>query len=298
MIKPKKIITYYLALDPIHIGDGGGRLGRVDMPVLREAGTNLPKIPGTSIRGMLRHYAARTDYGFPGCTGPTKETPCPKKTCPICKIFGSIDDDSGQSGMLKTFDLRILFYPMETDLGVRWVSCPRELKDAGLTTFLGTATPDAASALAYKADTVKIGPFLITAAQASFTTSELPPLIKEELKQEHLLVVDDDIFSRFVNSGLEVRTSVKINPKTGAADSGALFTYEAIPRGTIFIGSLLWAPPSDQEPEGFLETAAKIVNAAEEYTELLGIGGLSNRGFGRLKLMSDPISFSSGEKHD
>lgn len=298
MIKPKKIITYCLALDPIHIGDGGGRLGRVDMPVLREAGTNLPKIPGTSIRGMLRHYAARTDYGFPGCTGPTKETPCPKKTCPICKIFGRIDDDSGQSGMLKTFDLRILFYPMETDLGFRWVSCPRELKDAGLTALLAGKNPAAMSALAAAPGSIKIGPFLITAAQASFTTSELPPLIEKQLTPGRILVVDDDIFSRFVNSGLEVRTSVKINPKTGAADSGALFTYEAIPRGTIFTGSIVWNPSSDEESVLYTDTAAKIVNAAEEYAELLGIGGLSNRGFGRLKLMSDHISFSSGEKHD
>jgi len=36
-----------------------------------------------------------------------------------------------------------------------------------------------------------------------------------------------------VNSNLEVRTSVSINPETGAAEEGALFTYEAIPRATV-----------------------------------------------------------------
>ena len=36
------------ALDPI---EGGYRLGRVDNTILRDAATNLPKIPGSSING-------------------------------------------------------------------------------------------------------------------------------------------------------------------------------------------------------------------------------------------------------
>ncbi|MBC7333821.1 MAG: hypothetical protein H5T85_05135, partial [Actinobacteria bacterium] len=49
--------TYYaIALDPIHIGSGGSRLGRVDLPIIREPGTNLPKIPGTSLSGPARAY--------------------------------------------------------------------------------------------------------------------------------------------------------------------------------------------------------------------------------------------------
>jgi CRISPR-associated protein Cmr4 len=36
-----------------------------------------------------------------------------------------------------------------------------------------------------------------------------------------------------VNSNLEVRTSVAINPETGAAEDKALFTYEAIPRAAF-----------------------------------------------------------------
>lgn len=39
---------FFVALDPIHIGAGGYRLGRVDMTIVREPGTQLPKIPGTN----------------------------------------------------------------------------------------------------------------------------------------------------------------------------------------------------------------------------------------------------------
>ncbi|MGH2581700.1 MAG: RAMP superfamily CRISPR-associated protein [Blastocatellia bacterium] len=42
-----------MTLDPTHIGAGGYRLGRVDNSIIREPGTNLPKIPGTSLSGAI-----------------------------------------------------------------------------------------------------------------------------------------------------------------------------------------------------------------------------------------------------
>ena len=51
--------TYlWMTLDPVHIGTGGYRLGRVDLSIAREPGTKLPKIPGTSLSGAARSYAA------------------------------------------------------------------------------------------------------------------------------------------------------------------------------------------------------------------------------------------------
>ncbi|RIJ89177.1 MAG: hypothetical protein DB853_15765 [Candidatus Brocadia sp.] len=51
--------TYYaITLDPVHIGTGGYRLGRVDNTITREPGTNIPKIPGSSISGATRAYTA------------------------------------------------------------------------------------------------------------------------------------------------------------------------------------------------------------------------------------------------
>ena len=49
---------------------------------------------------------------------------------------------------------------------------------------------------------------------------------------DRIVLTTQRLFSQIVNSNLEVRTSVSIDPKTGAAESGALFTYEAIPRTT------------------------------------------------------------------
>ena len=49
--EPQKYFA--LALDPIHVGTGGYRLGRVDLTIVREPGTNLPKIPGTSLAAPM-----------------------------------------------------------------------------------------------------------------------------------------------------------------------------------------------------------------------------------------------------
>jgi hypothetical protein len=47
-----------MALDPIHVGTGGARLGRVDLTIVRDPVTRVPKIPGSSLAGVYRAYAA------------------------------------------------------------------------------------------------------------------------------------------------------------------------------------------------------------------------------------------------
>ena len=56
LYKEKKFI--FMTLDPIHIGTGGTNLGIVDNTIVREAGSNIPIIPGTSLSGAAKMYAA------------------------------------------------------------------------------------------------------------------------------------------------------------------------------------------------------------------------------------------------
>lgn len=60
MCKNGALTEHYLAiaLDPLHVGAGGARLGRVDLPIAREPGTNLPKVPATGLGGAARAYTA------------------------------------------------------------------------------------------------------------------------------------------------------------------------------------------------------------------------------------------------
>ena len=58
-----------MALDPIHVGTGGTRLGRVDNTIVRDPVTRIPKVPGSSIAGVMRAYTAMAKGKYPNCAG-------------------------------------------------------------------------------------------------------------------------------------------------------------------------------------------------------------------------------------
>ena len=122
-----------MTVDPVHIGTGGMRLGRVDNAIVREPGTNLPKIPGTALHGVIRGYAARR-FGKPQCAGKGGggNKHCGRPTCPICYTFGSIQGEAGSfSGVVSIYDARILLFPVYSMVGPVWVTTPEILTDAG-----------------------------------------------------------------------------------------------------------------------------------------------------------------------
>ncbi len=245
MTQGPKVHRYYLlTLDPVHVGTGGAQLGRVDNPIVREPGTRIPKIPGSSLHGMIRAYAAQR-YGKHQCAGQGKNH-CAQPTCPICYTFGHArDKEGGKAGVVAISDARILLFPVYSMVGPVWVTSPSALQDAGFrdddrpsayfevdANGEGKARwPDALSAQAH----LNLGWLMV---ERDKNNSEWKPeeLFKEVIPEpirNRVVLVSDKLFSQIVNSNLEVRTSVAINPETGAAEERALFTYEAIPRATV-----------------------------------------------------------------
>ena len=312
------------SIDPVHIGTGGMRLGRVDNSIVREPGTKLPKIPGTSLSGAIRSYAAYR-YGKRSCAGQTGH--CGKSTCPICYTFGSISGDSkkedGQNnyaGVVSIGDARILLFPVYSMAGPVWVTSPTTLEDFGIMGQSVSADKAKMSSDLVKYRNLNLG-WLMVKNESSLTL-KLPSNMPASVS-DRIVLVSDKLFSQVVNSNLEVRTSVSIDPKTGAAEDGALFTYEAIPRAAFFWldvvvddyrdgklwqnNGVVWKAYNDKtkpkEPwidndqragplypdhknnqKGWC-TPADIVTAGLEWTEHLGVGGMSTRGFGRIRMV-------------
>ncbi|MCL6501012.1 MAG: type III-B CRISPR module RAMP protein Cmr4, partial [Candidatus Pacearchaeota archaeon] len=138
---------YAIALDPIHIGTGGSRLGRVDLPIIREPGTNLPKIPGTSLSGPARAYTAlqtnkylwkdnnNNEFSCAGRGGEGGEKHCgnPAPACPVCIPYGfSKGTGYSMQGLAQFFDAHILFFPVASMAGPIWVTSPMALEGLGL----------------------------------------------------------------------------------------------------------------------------------------------------------------------
>lgn len=287
-----------MTLDPLHIGDGGSRLGRVDNSIVREPGTKLPKIPGTSLHGAIRQYAA-VRYEKMQCAGSgqnkdEKKQHCKDPQCPVCYTFGYLKgQDGGQSGKVSISDGRILLFPVHSLAGPVWITCPSILQEFD-PEFSVTNLDDAVQlpASLQKHEHLNLGWLMLAKVDGTFT---LPPKIKDVPAQiqEKAVLVSDKLFSQIVNSNLEVRTSVSIDPQTGAASDGALFTYEALPRATV-----LWLDvveddfkgkfPNEDEKAKELnhQRPLHVVTAGLKLAEMLGIGGMGTRGFGRVHLLN------------
>lgn len=291
-----------LAVDPIHVGTGGARLGRVDNTIVRDPVTRVPKIPGSSLAGVYRTYVSMlTDGKYPGCAG--QDGHCGKPDCPVCTCFGfALGNGGGFAGLAAFSDAHVVLFPVPTRMGPRWIASPSSLGMEGAAgveadkAYVATGPPD---------KSLNLGWLLLP-------TARLPEPVKKKLGtlaavpqhvRENVVVVSDKLFGHLVNSNLEVRTSVSIDPATGAAEKGALFTYEAIPRGTVLAWDVTCRNPRHFKV-GKDEVSAvtdvhevfKEVAKAHELLSHLGIGGMGTRGMGRLRVLpaSDATSTTEG----
>lgn len=308
----------FLTLDPVHIGTGGSRLGRVDMAIARETGTQLPIIPGTSLAGVARSYAAYR-YGKIRCAGAgqkpaDKEGHCGESSCPICYTFGyaKSQEKGGHAGTVNVFDAQILLFPVSSMNGPVWVSTRKRLTGSGFQVQGAEELKNDEMALTWaRNEPLNLG-WLMLEVDASAVVKVTPPDEVKAKEQwaaiaERIVLVNDTLFSQVVNSNLEARTSVAIDPYTGAAQDKALFTYEAIPRATWLWGDMVkdeyreakdrpW-PVSEEYANGkdnsgdplgeTWQSPLAVAKSGLRLAEMLGVGGMSTRGFGRLKLVVD-----------
>lgn len=276
------------ALDPIHVGAGGYRLGAVDNTIVREPATDVPKIPGTSLAGVIREFATIHTM--------ENDEECKKKNSEkekrdsaeeeIKQYFG----DGNRQGMLRFYDGQIIFFPVSSIQGTVWITTKElleywlgEVKDKDRVKI---KIPDEINDKAYAIKGVNtnrplnLGWVLLEVERVQ---NGKDVVLSSQLEQcvKRILIVSDKLFSQIANDNLEVRTSVRIDPTTGTAAEGALFTYEAIPRGTI-IG---FEVGIDTRREDDKDDIASLIKATFSYLKLFGIGGLGTRGFGRIDVM-------------
>ena len=217
--------------------------------------------------------------------------------CIVCKAFGYAKKDKSWQGMLFFSDLNILFFPVYTRLGTKWITSERILKEAGLIDNSenkeGEGKEEKEIVFAQgkiekgkEAGFINLGWLNLPYEVKSFSIT-FPQVDIFELKPEDIIIVPDSLISQIINSNLEVRTSVSINPITGAAKEGALFTSEAIPRGTYFYGKirLFDRPQIEDNTLPSIDNIWQALEDSRQYYETLGIGGMTTRGFGRMNVL-------------
>lgn len=314
-LKPLSRTYYFQTLDPLHVGTGGTRLGRVDNTIARDPATRLPKAPGPGISGAVKDsYDLKTLVDKdPGrvdlerrCAG---DNGCGKDNCRVCGLFGTAPsegapgDIKSRRGVVAFRDAYLAAMPMASLMGPVWLTDPAFAADLDIDTGdLGdmqapkVAAPDNLKVLGTK---ISVGAFLFDRANS------IAPFNEEQLKAKfkfldgaftgpfqsavnRLVVCPSAVFPFLVDTGMEVRTSVTIDPETGAARPKKLFTLEAVPAGAIFRTNLDFL--GGKRPVALATfSAEQILEEIEAkgfpYLAFSGMGGNVTRGFGRVRFL-------------
>lgn len=287
------MIHFAITLDPLHIGAGGYRLGRVDNTIVRDAGSGLPKVPGSSLAGVARSYLVQSLEGEEkekamACVSAQGNEKGNCGQCLPCRLFGYAASGSKQSksqiGLFHFYDGGIVAFPVHTIKGPMWITSPSAL--AQVLEDVPTADENGLIVNFEAGGKINAGWLYLDAARNDNALTPLLTKLGEDKKYfSRLALAPDWLFGEMVNSNLEVRTSVSINPLTGAADSGKLFTYEAIPAATLLAFDIeideMRCPSTGidtNEARTHLTNALRLCN-------VLGMGGMVTRGFGRVKFL-------------
>ena len=270
---------YYLlkVLTPLHIGAGQG-LGHVDLPIVREAHTNFPYIPGTSLKGALRNLeinqVARARGEKPSqvekrLTDKDKFDPEDRDILRLAKIFGTAGEVAEQdkealekgkevgAGKVLFLDAFIVLFPVKSAKGIfSLTTCPyvinRFFELLGIDQRVEDVPEGKVKVLNINGHKNLIkdnNEYKLLLEEFVFEAEESEELKKfvelvgtfvGEEKKQRIVCVNDTDFMDFVSNYTEVRTHIKINLDTGTVDRGALWTEEYVPAESIFAFSLVF----------------------------------------------------------
>jgi len=246
-------LVFIHALSPLHAGTGQG-VGVIDLPIAREKATNLPFLPGSSLKGPLRDL-------------------CPAES--RVRIFGPETDKAGDhAGSVQLSDQRLLLLPVRSLAGTfAWVTSPlilarfiRDVIETGMDVGeLSTAPPRPSSpehclvASAEPAISLPLGGArqvvledldLVATADAdvqkwaAWIGERLFPgeTVWQNLLHERICVIHDDVLAFLLNTATEITARVRLLPDTKTVAQGGLWYEEALPAETVLAGLLVATP--------------------------------------------------------
>jgi CRISPR-associated protein Cmr4 len=262
---------YYLlkVLTPLHIGAGQG-LGHVDLPIVREAHTNFPYIPGTSLKGALRNLEINQVAKARGEKPSQVEERLTKNKFDqkeedilrLAKIFGIAGEGAEEgkevgAGKVLFSDAFIVLFPVKSAKGIfSLTTCPyvinRFFELLGIEQRVNEVPEGKVKVLSTKDQEHKnlinnkllLEEFVFEAEESEELKKfvELVGVFVGEENKRRIVCVNDTDFMDFVSNYTEVRTHIKINLDTGTVEKekGALWTEEYVPAESVFAFSLVF----------------------------------------------------------
>lgn len=242
----------------LHAGTGQG-IGAIDLPIAREKATNLPYLPGSSIKGVLRDHCTQHD------TLRTK----------VKAVFGpETDKASEQAGSLVVADARLLLLPVRSLAGTfAWVTSSFVLRRLARDSAGAVADAPPAIPVAPRMDDdhvdclVATDDALIVADNVVYLedidlTPRADALVAEWARwlagrlwpdeadagwrsalADRLCIVPDDVMNFLAATATETIARVRMDADKKTVDEGALWYEEVLPAETVLAGLAVSAPP-------------------------------------------------------
>lgn len=290
----KTNLLFLHALSPLHAGTGQG-VGAIDLPIAREKATNLPIVPGSSIKGVLRA----------NCEDETLKT----------KVFGpETNAASDHAGSAQFSDLRLLFLPVRSLSGTfAWVTSPlvlqRFARDCGMVKgqivfnppslwnketgkcFIATGSSLKMTVggkdnqivledlLLECQENTELDNFLVGVTQNIFPKQ---PEWHDTFKKR-VCVVHDNVLAFLLETATEVTARIQLTDAKTVQD-GALWYEEALPAESILAGLMTVQEVKDKDKQ-LVISRENAIKAIEKITQSpLQVGGNSTVGRGLCNL--------------
>lgn len=295
------------ALSPLHVGAGRG-IGFIDLPIVREAVTNWPYLPGSAIKGVLADYH---DAGEDA-----------RKADPLKKLaFGSAGNEYANSGALVFSDARLVCLPVRSLYGTfAWCTSPlalerlrRDMTDAERNTLPAPPKPESeqnlllasevpavakpesaepnAQLMAYFEDLDFKAQWKDEAAKwaASIADRVFAPA-DTKLKDwraifiDRFAIVHDDVFNFLCETATQVDARVRIDENSKTVADGQLWYEESLPAETILAGLAWCGPVFEGTGRGTAERRDDLMKTFCSRTAYLQVGGKATIGRGQVRM--------------
>jgi len=253
---------------PLHVG-AGSSVGAIDMPIQRERHTQIPIIPGSSLKGVLRDL--------------WQDEPDQQKL-----LFGpNSESNEHQCGQLLVGEARALCFPVRSaQASFAWLTSPLALNRFARECNKTIAVPHFETdeeCLAGKGVSINQKDVVLEEYRFSVKgepTEDILKLFESFIPADplittipdRLVIVSDGIFSHFCANACEVQQRIRIDETKGTVKQGGLFNQENVPSETLF-----YAVMSERNSAGGLD---KLVQKLEALKGMLQIGGDETIGLG------------------
>lgn len=280
------------ALSALHVGTGQG-VGVVDLPIARAKATNLPLVPGSSIKGVLRDELQQQ----------SKNENAKPNSKQIKTLFGP---DStvveSHAGAVAFGDAHLLILPIRSFAGtVAFATCPFILRQYQRDAASDLNIPKLGNKAGVTANSK-----LIVSGEIALEDLDMPitqdgdvakwakaiavaiyPKDSQDANSwqtefcQRFVVLPDDIFSFLADTATEVRTRIRIDPKTRVVIDGALWTEENLPAEAVLWGVVGVSNSKDKSKQ----TAQQLADLLPKKVMNIQLGGKHTVGRGLCRFM-------------